>query len=79
MREAEFATLAAGAGLRVVEDKSFNTELKRVFPLVPRERRAGFMASWLAFELQLNEFGIKYHDELASIFRTRNFVLEPAA
>ena len=37
------------------------------------------MASWLAFELQLNEFGIKYHDELASIFRTRNFVLEPAA
>jgi hypothetical protein len=46
---------------------------------VPQERRARFMGQWLAFELQLNQLGIKYHDELASIFRTRNFVLEPAS
>jgi len=79
VHEAEFARLAAGAGLRVVEDKSFNTELKRLFPLVPQELRAGFMGRWLTFELEINELGIKYHDELASIFRTRNFVLEPAS
>ena len=62
-----------------MEDKSFNTELKRLFPLVPQELRAGFMGRWLTFELEINELGIKYHDELASIFRTRNFVLEPAS
>jgi len=62
-----------------VHEARFGTLAAGLLPLVPRERRAGFMASWLAFELQLNELGIKYHDELASIFRTRNFVLEPAA
>jgi len=46
---------------------------------VPQELRAGFMGRWLTFELEINELGIKYHDELASIFRTRNFVLEPAS
>jgi SAM-dependent methyltransferase len=78
VREDELRELVAGAGLRTIEAKSFNTDLKRLFPLVPEERRASFMERWLAFELELNELGIEYSDELASIFRTRNFVLEPA-
>ena len=78
VREAEFRALAAGARLHIVDDKVFNTDLKRVYRLVPPERRSSFMDSWLAFELELNELGIDYRDELASIFRTRNFVLEPA-
>jgi hypothetical protein len=35
------------------------------------------MERWLAYELELNDLGIEYRDELAAIFRTRNFVLEP--
>jgi trans-aconitate methyltransferase len=76
VREGEFAALVAGAGLRVVEDKSFNTDVKRLFASVPPETRETFMKRWLAFELELNELGIVYRDELASILRTRNFVLE---
>ena len=45
---------------------------------VPREARPTFTKRWLAFELELNELGIEYRDELASMFRTRNFVLEHA-
>ncbi len=76
VREDECRSLAAAAGLRIAEDKVFNTDLKRLHPLVPEARRAEFMERWLAYELELNEFGIEYHDELASIFRTRNFVLQ---
>jgi len=76
VREEEFRSLATGAGLRVVEDRVFNTDLKRLYPLVPEERRDEFMERWLAYELELNDLGIQYRDELASIFRTRNFVLE---
>jgi trans-aconitate methyltransferase len=76
VREAEFARLIADAGLRVVEEKSFNTDVKRLFPAVPPETRDTFMERWLAFELELNELGIVYRDELASILRTRNFVLD---
>jgi SAM-dependent methyltransferase len=79
VREEEFRSLAAGAGLRVVEDKVFNTDLKRLYPLVPEARRQEFMDRWLAYELELNGLGIEYRDELASIFRTRNFLLEPTA
>jgi trans-aconitate methyltransferase len=75
--EEEFAQLVAGAGLQVVEAKSLNTDVKRLFASVPPESRTKFMDRWLAFELELNELGIDYRDELASILRTRNFVLEP--
>jgi Methyltransferase domain len=77
--EDEFARLLAHAGLRPVEAKSFNTDIKRLFPAVPSETRDVFMERWLAFELALNDLGIAYRDELASILRTRNFVLEVAA
>jgi SAM-dependent methyltransferase len=76
--ETEFRSFAAGAGLRVVDEKVFNTDLKRLYPLVPPDRAEAYMERWLAFERELNELGIEYRDELASIFRTRNFVLEAA-
>jgi trans-aconitate methyltransferase len=75
VREDEFRSLLGAAGLRVVEAKVFNTDLKRLYPLVPPDRANAYMERWLAFELELNELGIEYRDELASIFRTRNFVL----
>jgi hypothetical protein len=73
----EFRQLVAGARLRVVDDKVFNTDVKRLVPLVPDDRREAFTERWLAFELELNELGLVYSDELATLFRTRNVVLEP--
>jgi SAM-dependent methyltransferase len=77
VREAEFTTLAEGAGLNIVDDKVFNTDVKRIVAYVRDDRRDAFTESWLAFELELNELGLDYRDELATIFRTRNVVLEP--
>jgi trans-aconitate methyltransferase len=76
VREDEFRTLVDDAGLHVVDDKVFNTDVKRLFPLVPEDQRDAFMERWLAFELGLNDLGLVYRDELATIFRTRNVVLE---
>jgi SAM-dependent methyltransferase len=76
VRADEFRTLVSGAGLRIVDDKVFNTDIKRLFPLVPVERRDAFMERWLRFELGLNELGLVYREELDSVFRTRNVVLE---
>jgi hypothetical protein len=75
--EEEFRGLVQGCGLRVVDDKVFNTDVKRLFPLVDEEGREGFMERWLAFELGLNDLGLVYRNELDAVFRTRNLVLEP--
>jgi SAM-dependent methyltransferase len=79
VRESTFRLLVADARLRIVEERVFNTDLKRVYRLVPEERRAEYMTRWLDFELYLNTLGIEYRDELASMFRTRNFVLAHAS
>jgi hypothetical protein len=76
VREDDFRRLVDDAGLQVVDDKVFNTDVKRLYPLVPEDQRDAFMERWLAFELGLNELGLAYRDELATIFRTRNVVLE---
>jgi SAM-dependent methyltransferase len=76
VRAEEFRALVNGAGLRIVDDKLFNTDIKRLFPLVPEERRDAFMERWLGFELGLNDLGLVYREELDSVFRTRNVVLE---
>jgi hypothetical protein len=34
------------------------------------------MERWLGFELGLNDLGLVYREELDSVFRTRNVVLE---
>ena len=79
VRDREFRTLVADAGLDIVEDKVFNTDIKRLYRLVPEPHRDVFMERWLAFELELNEFGFEYRDELASLFRTRNVILALSA
>jgi len=75
VRDEEFRALVDGCGLRIVEDKVFNTDVKRLVPFVREESRDTFMERWLAFELALNELGLVYRDELAAVFRTRNVVL----
>jgi hypothetical protein len=74
----ELTELVASTGLRIVDDKVFNTDLKRLLPLVEAQRRDAFMERWLAFELELNELGLAYRDELDTVFRTRNVVLTRA-
>jgi SAM-dependent methyltransferase len=72
----EFRALVERNRLLVVDDKVFNTDVKRLLPLVGPESRESFMERWLAFELGLNELGLAYRDELDAVFRTRNLVLE---
>jgi trans-aconitate methyltransferase len=74
VRSEEFASLLASASLRVVDDKSFNTELKLTYRAVPEAQHDVFMDRWLEFELALNSAGLA-HDE--RVFRTRNVILEP--
>jgi cyclopropane fatty-acyl-phospholipid synthase-like methyltransferase len=78
VREADFRTVAAEVGLEIVDERFFNTDLKTIWPLVPAESRDAFMCRWLDLELWLNGVGIAYGDELAPVFRTRNFVLRRA-
>jgi SAM-dependent methyltransferase len=73
----EFGTLVERSRLRIADDKVFNTDVKRLSPLLRAENRKRFMEHWLAFELELNELGLAYRDELDAVFRTRNVVLEP--
>lgn len=73
--EEEAQALFAAAGLRVIDAKVFNTDLKSAFKAVPEERQDEIMEVWLDAELALNEAGIRYTDELARTFRTRSFEL----
>lgn len=75
VRDSDFRELVRQVGLGVEEEHFFNTDLKRVYQVVADARRPEFMERWLDFELYLNTLGIEYRDELASVFRTRNFVL----
>jgi SAM-dependent methyltransferase len=72
----EFRALVEPNRLLVVDDKVFNTDVKRLLPLVGAESRESFTERWLAFELGLNELGLAYREELDAVFRTRNLVLE---
>lgn len=71
--DSELDALLACSGLRIVDDKGFNTELKIAWRHVPAEQRDAFMNSWLAFELDLNAAGVGYRPHL---YRTRNVILE---
>jgi cyclopropane fatty-acyl-phospholipid synthase-like methyltransferase len=68
----EFSELLVSAGLRVVEEKGFNTDLKLTYRAIPEARRDLFMDRWVAFELDLNEAGIGFDER---VFRTRNVIL----
>jgi SAM-dependent methyltransferase len=76
---AEVEQLVADAGLRITDDKAFNTDVKRLYPRLPEDRRDAFMERWLEFELELSRLGTTWSDELASVFRTRNLVLQCAS
>jgi trans-aconitate methyltransferase len=69
----EFRELVAGEALRIVDDKGFNTDLKRVYRDVADEDQDAFMERWLAFELELNAVGLRYDER---VFWTRNLILE---
>jgi SAM-dependent methyltransferase len=68
----EFRRLATAVGLRILDEKAFNTDLKLAFRDVPSERQDDFMRRWLDVELYLNELGL----DRSPVWRTRNFVLE---
>jgi SAM-dependent methyltransferase len=78
VREREFKSLAQIVGLKIIDEKMFNTDLKTVYQLVPPEQREQFMARWLELELYLNSMGITYTDSMAPVFRTRNFIMTHA-
>jgi hypothetical protein len=75
VKEDEFRSLIKSVGLRIVEERIFNTDLKSVYRFVPPDHRAEFMVRWLDLELYLNSLGIPYRDSMATVFYTRNFVL----
>ena len=50
-----------------MDDKVLNTDIKRLLPLVGSESRERFIERWLGFELELNELGLAYRDELDSV------------
>lgn len=70
--DSELEALLARSGLRILDDKGFNTELKVAWRFVPDEQRDAFLESWLAFEIELNAAGIGYRPHL---YRTRNLIL----
>ena len=72
--EQEFRRIVSDHGLEIEDAKMFNS-LKRIYHALPEAQREEFMPRWLEFELYLNDLGIEYRDELASIFTTRNFIL----
>ena len=75
VRESELRKLAATAGLEIAEAKSFNTDLKLLYRLVPEERQEAFTERWLELELAANELLPTYEDAHARYFMTRNVVL----
>lgn len=78
VRDDEFLFHVRDAGLTVAEEKMFNCGLKDVYHLVPDAQREDFMVRWYELELWLNDLGIIYTDDMAYVFRTRNFILRPA-
>jgi SAM-dependent methyltransferase len=76
VKDDEFKRLIKFVGLEIIEQKFFNTKLKDVAKIIPPDKRENFVGRWLECELWLNDLGIKYADNLASIFETRNFILQ---
>ena len=76
VREAEFQRIVQSLGLKIIDDKFFNSGLKGVYKLIPDAKQAAYMERWLEFELWLNQSGIAYDDAKARSFVTRNFILQ---
>jgi SAM-dependent methyltransferase len=78
VREADFQAMLKQVGLRIVEEKVFNTRLKGLYKLIPPAQREAYMHRWLDFELFVNTLGLPYEDKHAGTFFTRNFILSHA-
>jgi SAM-dependent methyltransferase len=76
VREQDFQSMVKALGLKIIDDKFFNTGLKGVYKVVPGAHQTAYMEKWLSFELWLNELGIVYDDSRARAFVTRNFILQ---
>ena len=75
VKKESFLKIVDEAGFRIIETKFFNTPLKGVYKVIPKNRRNEYMLKWLEFELLLNEIGIEYKDSLSIHFGTLNFIL----
>lgn len=75
VREKDFREWVHDLDLRIIDDKFFNTDLKRAIGFVPADQRDESMTKLFQYELTLNRLGIVYSDSMASVFRTRNFCL----
>lgn len=75
VREQDFLKSVDECGFKIAEAKFFNTRLKDVFKVIPKDNESAYMQKWVQFELWLNELGIDYKDSMAPLFMTRNFIL----
>jgi hypothetical protein len=73
--EESFVKGCESAGLNIVETRSFNTALKRVFRFIRPEAREEFMRRWLELELWADGHSVPYDDDLAAVFTTRCHIL----
>lgn len=76
VEEEEFQKIVRFVGFEILDQKFFNTKLKGVAKVIPPANQDEFSERWLAYELWLNSLDIKYTDELAAVFETRNFILQ---
>ncbi|HRY63602.1 MAG TPA: class I SAM-dependent methyltransferase [Patescibacteria group bacterium] len=76
VKEEEFRRLIQFVGFEIIDQKFFNTKLKGVAKVIPPGQLADFSRRWLECELWLNNLDIKYTDDLAPVFETRNFILQ---
>ncbi len=74
--EAEFKQIIQSLGLKIIDDKIFNTRLKSLYKAIPAELQGEYTRHWLEFELWLNQLNIPYDDMQARHFSSRNFILQ---
>jgi hypothetical protein len=76
VHEVDFQRMVRNCGLKMIDQKFFNTRLNGIAHCTPRDQEAEFIQRWYDFEMWLNESGLTYNDAQAASFFTRNFVLE---
>jgi SAM-dependent methyltransferase len=78
VHEGDFQRMVQNSGLKIIDQKFFNTRLKGIAHGIPRDQEAEFIQRWYDLEMWLNESGLTYNDAQAASFFTRNFVLKHA-
>ena len=75
VKEEDFCEFIDLVGLKIIDQKFFNTKLKGVAKIISPANSEEFMGKWFNYELWLNSLDIEYVDALAPIFETRNFII----